>query len=258
MRSITLYSEKNTPIHLLQPMTKVLYVAVVVLTPLLAGSWQVSLAVILLDIMALRVGQVLRKTTPIVGLSLIILSSVVIIQGLFRQGDSTPAFSLGALTFYREGLRYALSIALNMLNIILSFSILILTTKPSNLVEAFVRIGLPPKFGYVLGSVFQIVPQMSESMETITDAQRSRGMETEGGLLTRIKAFFPLISPVVMNSLIMTKERAIALEVRGFSATGSRTFLSESKDGRHDKIIKIILLFALTAALAWRIYLWLA
>lgn len=258
MRSITLYSEKNTPIHLLQPMTKVLYVTAAVLTPLFVGGWQVSLAVILLDIMALSVGRVLRKATPIVGLSLIILSSVVIIQGLFRQGDGAPAFSLGALTFYREGLRYALGIALNMLNILLSFSILILTTKPSDLAEAFVRVGLPPKFGYVLGSVFQIVPQMSESMETITDAQRSRGMETEGGLLTRIKAFFPLISPVVMNSLIMTKERAIALEVRGFSAIGNRTFLSEPKGGRHDKIIKIILLLALSAALTWRVCLWLA
>lgn len=53
---------------------------------------------------------------------------------------------------------------------------------------------------------------MSGTMNTIMDAQRSRGLETEGNLITRAKSFLPLISPVVMSSLINTRERAIALE----------------------------------------------
>ena len=62
------------------------------------------------------------------------------------------------------------------------------------------------------------------TMHTITDAQRSRGMETEGNLLVRIKAFLPLISPVVMSALTATRERAIALEVRGFGVKGTKTW----------------------------------
>ena len=45
--------------------------------------------------------------------------------------------------------------------------------------EDLERIGFSPKLGYVISSVFQIVPQMSGTMNTILDAQRSRGMETE-------------------------------------------------------------------------------
>ena len=78
--------------------------------------------------------------------------------------------------------------------------------------------GFSPRFGYIVTSVFQIIPQMMGTMNTIMDAQRSRGLETEGNLRTRGKAFLPLISPVVMSSLINTRERAIALEVRGFGA----------------------------------------
>lgn len=59
-------------------------------------------------------------------------------------------------------------------------------------------------------------------MNTIMDAQRSRGLETEGNLITRAKSFLPLISPVVMSSLINTRERAIALEIRGFEAGQKR------------------------------------
>ena len=63
----------------------------------------------------------------------------------------------------------------------------------------------------------------------ITDAQRARGMETEGKLWVRFKSFLPLLGPVVLNSLKETRERSIALEIRGFNAKGKRTFCRTRK-----------------------------
>ena len=101
--------------------------------------------------------------------------------------------------------------------------------------------------------LFQIVPQMMGTMSTITDAQRSRGMETEGNLLTRAKAFLPLISPVVMSALINTRERAVALEVRGFAAKQKKTYLADRTPHRGDKPITIALLALIVLAAGWRI-----
>ena len=84
---------------------------------------------------------------------------------------------------------------------LLSFAILVLSAKPSELVEELEKRGFSRRMGYIITSVFQIVPQMTGTMNTITDAQRSRGLETEGSLLTRAKAFLPLISPVVCFSV---------------------------------------------------------
>ena len=123
------------------------------------------------------------------------------------------------------------------------------------LVEDLERIGFSPKIGYVVSSVFQIVPQMSGTMNTIMDAQRSRGLETEGSLLTRAKSFLPLISPVVMSSLINTRERAIALEIRGFEAGQKKTYLREDKMKNSDRIWCVILLLLIIAAIAIRILL---
>ena len=95
---------------------------------------------------------------------------------------------------------------------LLAFAMFVLTTKPAALVEDLEQAGFSPRFGYMISSVFQIIPQMMGTMNTIMDAQRSRGMETEGSLFVRAKAFIPLISPVVSSSLINTRERAIALE----------------------------------------------
>ena len=119
------------------------------------------------------------------------------------------------------------------------------------------RRGFSPRFGYVFISLFQLIPQMTEKMATITDAQKSRGMETEGNLLVRMKAFLPLISPVIMSSFIDTKERAIALEVRGFNAKNRKTFLNEQHTTTLDKVIQGFLILGIVGAIGWRIMTWL-
>lgn len=257
MKSISLYEDKNSVINMLAPMTKVIYIIAALIAPLLLGSKTISVVFIGISILTLIIGKVLKKVIPIVGFSAIVVLSVIMIQGLFRAGNVTPLFSIGPAVFYKEGLLFALDIGIDILNILLSFSVLILTTKPSDLVESFVRIGLSPRLGYVFISVFQIIPQMTETMVTITDAQRSRGMETEGNLITRIRAFFPLISPVVMSSLVNTKERAIALEVRGFNSKQKKTFLNEEHKRRADMVIKIILVFAIIVSIIGRVIIWL-
>lgn len=257
MKSITLYEKKDTPIHRLDPLTKLLYSAVIITSPLILG-WKPALAVtIALSATLLLRAKMLRKTLPMLGFVFFVLATVVIIQSMFRAGNVTPLLRVGPAVFYREGFVYAMGIVLNVINVVTGFALLILTTKPSDLVEALVRVGFSPRLGYVVASVFQIIPQMGESMATIADAQRSRGMETQGRLVTRVKAFFPLIGPVIMNSLIATKERAVALEVRGFSSRAKRTFLAPPRDSPVDHRIKAVLIAALALAVVGRVALWL-
>jgi energy-coupling factor transport system permease protein len=203
--------------------------------------------------MLLLAAKVIRKTIPVFGFVFLILITVVLIQGMFKPENETVLFQLGPLTMYKEGLLFALTITLRVINIIGAFMILVLTTKPSDLVEALVRKGMSPRIGYVVVSVFQIIPEMMATMSTITDAQRARGMETEGKLLVRIKAFIPLLGPVVLGSLINTKERAMALEVRGFNAQTPKTYLYEEKTYRSSKVLQIGMLLLTIAAVVWRV-----
>jgi energy-coupling factor transport system permease protein len=124
-------------------------------------------------------------------------------------------------------------------------------------VDDLEQAGFSPRFGYMISSVFQIIPQMMGTMNTIMDAQRSRGLETEGNLLVRTRAFIPLISPVVNSSLINTRERAIALEVRGFDSKQKKTFLQDHKLQREDKLFMAIMTILLIGSVIWRITIWL-
>lgn len=257
MKSISLYEDKGSKLNKTAPESKILYILSAISVPALLGTRWAGIGFITLSVILLLSGKVVRKTLPLLGVSGFVLFTVLIIQGLFWQENTTPLFSFGPVIFYQEGVNYALGILINIINILMSFCVLILTTKPSDMTENFVRRGFSPRFGYVFVSIFQIIPQMTETMSTITDAQRSRGMETEGKLMVRIKAFIPLIVPVIMSSLINTKERALALEVRGFNSTRKKTFLNDEVKTGADKYIQAVVLLVIFAAVVWRIILWL-
>jgi energy-coupling factor transport system permease protein len=253
LKSISLYTERDSIVHDVDPLTKLIYILFAILIPIILPSFTISFLCVGMSILLLITAKVFRKALPIYSFIFLILITVVIIQGLFKPDNETVLFHIGPFAMYKEGLLYALTITLRVINIVSSFMILVLTTKPSDLVETLVRKGLSPRIGYVIVSVFQIIPEMMSSMNTITDAQRSRGMETEGSLFVRIKAFLPLLGPVVLGSLINTKERAMALEVRGFNSKTAKTYLNEEKTYQNSKIIQLILILLAVAAVVWRI-----
>ncbi len=255
MKSISLYVANETYLTKLHPYTKLLYILAAISVSLLVdqlwmfGLWIAASLVILIS------GRLLKKALPLIAFSFTILLTIFLIHSLFHAGNTTVLFSIGPVLFYLEGTLYAAHIGLNILNMLLSFAIFVLSTKPSELVEELEKSGFSPKFGYVINSVFQIIPQMIGTMHTITDAQRSRGTETEGNLKVRAKAFIPLISPVITGSLINTRERAIALEVRGFGSGAKRTYLQDRPKNPSDAKWQKVLFATILIAIVWRIIL---
>lgn len=253
MKSISLYTDNGSFLTKLEPFDKLFYVIAAIVAPLIAGDLTAFLIPIAISFALLVHSRLLKRALPltVVGLSLVL--TVLIVQGIFSQKNVTPLVHLGPVTFYREGCLIAARIGMNVMNMFFSFACFVLSTRPSDLVEDMERIGFSPKFGYVVNSVFQIIPQMTGAVGTITDAQRSRGLETEGNLITRARAFIPLISPVVMSSLINTRERAIALEVRGFEADAKKTFLREKRKKASSLWIRLFCVILLAAAIVWRV-----
>ena len=254
MKSISLYVDQDTYLTRMHPFTKLCYIVTAIACSLIIGKvWAFGLFVGISLVMLIS-GRIIRKVFPLIAFSFTILITIFLIHGLFNHENANILFALGPLKFYREGMLYALHISCNVLNMLLAFAAFVLTTKPVELVEDLEQAGFSPKIGYVISSVFQIVPQMSGTMNTIMDAQRSRGLETEGNLITRARSFLPLISPVVMSSLINTRERSIALEIRGFEAGAKKTYLREGKMRTSDKIMCIMMGILMVMAILIRIF----
>ena len=253
MSDFSLYVDKGTWLNKMHPYTKLLYILAAICIPVIGGKLWFFPLMILCSICLLACGRTLRRALPLVAFSFTLIVVIFLIQGLFNHSNETVLIRIGILTFYKEGVLYATRIGLNILNMLLSFAVFVLTTSPMELVDELEKSGFSPKFGYIINSVFQIIPQMMKSKDTIMDAQRSRGMETEGKLWVRVKALFPMISPVVMSSLVNTRERAIALEVRGFGRKNKKTFLYERPKHKGDRLIGVFLGLMIIAVTVWRI-----
>jgi len=116
--------------------------------------------------------------------------------------------------------------------VISSFLWFAFTTRPDTLMISLAQRGLPAGLSYVVVSTLQIVPRFQARAAAILDAQRSRGLETEGSLLRRSRAILPLVAPLILSSLIDVEERALAVEARGFNHPGMKTSLVEIHGAR--------------------------
>ncbi|WP_255452299.1 energy-coupling factor transporter transmembrane component T family protein [Sporosarcina sp. ANT_H38] len=252
---MTLYVDKKSVIHDIDPLSKLLFVFISIAITYILPTHLFVISVLAFTFIVLLVGKVFTYIFPVIGVSMLLIISIVIVQGFFHPDRATLLFEIGPLPVYKEGFAFAFLLTLRIINMVCAFGVLILTTKPDHLVDSLIYKGMSPKIGYVFLSVLQIIPQMMAMTSKITDAQRSRGMEKEGKLKTRIKSFIPLLGPVVLNSLNDTRERSIALEIRGFNAKGTKSFLNESFHYKYGLILKLILVILLFAAIVWRIVL---
>lgn len=118
------------------------------------------------------------------------------------------------------------------------------------------KAGMSPKASYVVLSTLQMVPVLKKKSETIMNAQKARGVETEGNLIVRAKVFVPTIIPLVLSSITGTEERALTLEARGFSSGIRPTHLEDIEKTPADKTATVIITVLFIIAIAGRIALW--
>lgn len=254
-----LYVVGDSALHRLNPLTKLTYTLVALALLFVWPRWEVSLTLlafaIILLVWAGAAGRFLGVTW---GLAAVFLPTLFLIQGLWHPGNRTVLFTLGPLQVGREGILFAADLSLRLLAILASSLFLMLTTRPSALVEALVAHGFPPRMGYALQLSLQILPTMAATARRIAVAQQARGIEVGGTLLARARGLLPLLGPLLRVSLVAVQERAMALEVRGFGARGKRTAFAEQADRAWERAARWVLVGGLAAIAAGRLIGWLS
>lgn len=252
MKSISLYQPKNTVIHnWLDPFTKLVYLICSMFAAFFVPSFAGATAILLINLVLLAIAKELRRAIKTILSSAVLLATVFVIQGLFHPGNHTLVFSIGPVHFYKEGLLFAITLAFRVVNIIAASSLLVLTTSPADVMESCVRRGLPPKAGYVITSVLQMIPVMMDNAQTIREAQQSRGLRLKGNAWHRMKVFLPLMGPIVLSAFMSIQERAMALEVRGFSVKGARSFYREEFVPKQATLLQIAMMTITLGIIVW-------
>lgn len=180
---------------------------------------------------------------------------ILFVQTFFVPGGELVC-DLGWFTIYEKGLQTGISLSFMILNIAGIFVWIFQTTDNREISSALEDSGMNYKAVYVFTSTLQMIEVLEKNSKTIMNAQKTRGVETEGNILIRAKAFVPVLVPLILNSVIATEERVLTLEARGFSMPGKRTHLFQAEKSGYEKITEGIAALLTCIILAWRICLW--
>lgn len=241
---LSFYIKRDSAIHRLNPLSKlVLVLAFIGITFTFPWFW-IGLFLFLFVLIPLSlIGKVFREflftTTRLI---LPAAGFLFVMQTFFQPVGEEIIFQFYFLDATRESLMFGFQIATRITVMISAFTMLLLTTHPSELMSDLTRRGLPGQFAYVIISTLQILPQMQSKAQTIIAAQRSRGLDTESTFIKRAGSVLPLVGPLVFGSLAEVEERAIAIEARGFTSKKIKTSFHEIPDTSADKILRWILI----------------
>jgi energy-coupling factor transport system permease protein len=267
--------DKNSFIHRLDPRVK-LFLLVPILLLAIASNGVVTLLfvfsfVIILYILA-RIPRRRYKAILIIGLLSSISffffgmffyfgfyhypeSSINIWLWIFRpeQAESLPIIGpiILALTQGRgivlceEGFIWGSVTALKFLVALFSSNLMIMTTKPKEILLALNKLGVPIKLTFVAMTALRFVPVVMEEWYVTLNAQQARGLKIRKlDIKGMLSALSTTLSTLIVNSIRRARILALAMETRAFGANVKKVSYNELKMSRVDIALTIAISIA--------------
>ena len=247
-------SRKINLVNNLYPTTKFIGVIVIILSAFIVPGWKYSYSIFFVCALIALISGELKEYLIITINSLGILILLIFLMQSVLIPSGEILYKIGFINIYKDGFNQALRLSSKLVAFTSAFILFFRVTKVKDFVLSLENMGLHPKVTYVILSTLQIIPEMRKEANIITDAQKTRGVETDGNLLIRTKAFIPILIPLVLSSIAKTEERAITLESRAFSANVKKTRLYNIKKTKNDTIARVIMIVFLLLCIVWRVF----
>jgi energy-coupling factor transport system permease protein len=213
-------------------------------------GWSGPLAVLALVLISALAARVVRRLVPFALAAVPLVFSILAINTFLYPGAHDTIVTWGPLGPTWTGASAALLATLRVIAFGLSAALFALTTPVDDLLVELERRGLGRRAAFVVGAAMTAVPRTLARARDVAEAQRARGLDTEGGPVRRARGLVPLAGPVVLGSLAEVEERTMTLEARAFTAPGRRTLLRRLPDSGRQRLFRWAALLATAGATA--------
>lgn len=231
---LSLYLDRGTWLHRLDPRTKVLSLLGLFAVALLFSAPRYLAPPTVLVLILAASAQALPNVRKLGLLILLLFLYCLLLWPFFVQGR-TPFFSVGGHALTTEAVAYGVGMGLRLAVMMLGGILLLSTTRIEEFTLALQRLGLPASMAFALSLAFRWVPSLIGAAVQIVQAQRSRGLDVAAGHgLARVRRYPPLIVPLIGHQLRQTRLLAMALESKGFEPRGRRQTFLELRMGLPD------------------------
>ena len=252
----SIYQPGESVLHRMNPVTEIVLATCLSLVVFIVADYWIPLALALVLLGFVFVAQVHDLVLKLYGAVAIPFAFfLLLIQGiLLTPTDPTPLVTVGPVTVWESGFEQARLIFLRISVLILAFLLFATTAQPQRMRIALMEKGVPSKLAYVFIASLQIIPEIRDRATAITEAQQARGLDTGADVRTRFSSIVALLAPLLISTLIVANTRALALNARGFQATGPRTYLYEVPDPPVERVVRYLGGVAVLAAVVWRLF----
>lgn len=264
LKDITLgqFFPGNSVVHRMDPRVKlVLMVVYIVLVFLVQGFAGYAVLAAFIAACAclshIRFRFLMRSVKPV----LLIVAMTFVLNIFFTRGEML-LFEWGFVRIYREGIRFAVFMALRLIFLLVGTSLLTLTTSPMALTDALERLLKPMKaihfpvheMAMMMTIALRFIPTLLEETDKIMKAQSARGADFDtGNLLQRAKAMVPLLVPLFVSAFRRADELAMAMEARCYHGGNHRTRMKQMHVSRPDYAAMAVMALTTGLVLAERL-----
>ena len=245
LKDITLgqYFPGKSPIHLLYPRTKLLFLIIYFIALFTADGW-VSYGIVLVFLSTVIYMTTIPLKTIVKGLKPLIFILVFTgILNLFMTPGENVLVSFWGLKITTEGLVQAIFMVSRILMLIVGTFLLTYTTSPIALTDGLESLLGPLKklhlpvheLSMMMCIALRFIPTLIEETDKIMSAQKARGADFEtGSLMQRVKALVPILVPLFIGAFRRADELATAMECRCYQGGEGRTKMKTLHYKRRD------------------------
>jgi len=252
------YQPGNSLAHRLYPLTK--FAWLLVGTLLLFTIQDGRLVMVTALLFGAALSWINRAIWQIRGFRLVIFTgaALFLLYVLFEKSGRVwfnPGVDIFQLT--TGGLQLGMRFAGRFLAIVFMSYVFILSTDPSDLAYALMKIGLPYRFGFMLVTALRLAPVMEDEGQTIYRAQLARGIRYDQTNLKKVVLLFQqFLTPLLISALRRADKLVFSMEGRGFGAQPKRTFRQRPTATRLDLHLSLglTLYFAILLLINFRIF----
>ena len=249
------YYPAKSLLHRMDPRMKVILTAVFIVLIFLANNFA-SMALVLaflgitVALSRVPLKMILRGLKAIV--IIVVFTSV---RNLFYVQGGKTLVDFWIVHITTKGVYTALFMAIRIMALIISSSLLTYTTTPTNLTDGLERLLSPLRYlrvpvhdiAMMMTIALRFIPTLIDEVGRIMNAQKARGADLEtGNLFQRAKALVPIFIPLFISAFRRAYDLAFAMDCRCYRGGEGRTRMKRMQLAFRD----FGSLFAMAAVLA--------
>lgn len=245
MSRVLSYVEKDTWIHRLSGVTKLVFFLLWSITSMVSYDTRVLAVMLVLSMVIFKasktswkqVGSVFKFIMFFLCLNVLAIYIFSPEQGVKIYGTKHVLVSLaGNYDLTKEQLFYELNVILKYFTVIPAVLMFIVTTDPSEFAASLNKIGVSYYIGYAVAIALRYIPDVQDDYAKIKRAQDARGIEMskKAKFMDRVKSIAAIIFPLIFSSMDRIDVVSNAMQLRGFGKNRRRTWYSAKPLKKND------------------------